>query len=118
MEGGMRRLAEDRSLIVFPQTTRTLEFDRQEFNSVGVKLARRAGVPVVPIALRTDAWALSKRFIKDFGRLDPAQDVHFAFGAPIRVTGRGAEAQERCVAFIEDHLEAWGLPPVRREADA
>ena len=113
MDGGMRRLAEDRSLIIFPQTTRTVRFDRKEFNSIGVKLARRAGVPVVPIALRTDAWSLSQGALKDLGRLDPAKPVRFAFGAPIAVTGRGGEAQEQAAAFIEEHLEAWGLPPVR-----
>ncbi len=116
MQGGVRRLAEDRSLIIFPQTTRTRHFDRKEFNSIGVKLARRAGVPVVPIALRTDAWAPGKRFIKELGPVDPAQEVHFAFGEPIPVIGRGAEAQERTVRFIEEHLEAWGLPPVRDDA--
>lgn len=116
MEGGLRRLHDGISVIVFPQTTRTLHFDRREFNSIGVKLARKAGVPVVPIALRTDAWSLSKRFVKDFGRLDPTKEAHFAFGSPIDVTGRGAEAQERCVAFIEERLATWGLPPVRDEA--
>ncbi len=111
MKGGARRLRENRSLIVFPQTTRTLTFDRAQFNSVGIKLARRAGVPVVPIAIRSDAWALSKRFVKDLGQLDSGKPVHIAFGDPIRVTGRGAEAQEQTVTFIEQHLERWGLPP-------
>ena len=113
MQGGMRHLGEGRSIIIFPQTTRTLRFRRQEFNSIGVKLARRADVPVVPLALRTDAWSLSKHFIKDLGRFDPAKEVRFAFGEPIPVTGRGGDAQERSVAFIEDRLEAWGLPPDR-----
>jgi len=115
MEGGMRRLANGISIIVFPQTTRTLRFDRREFNSIGAKLAKKAGVPVVPVALRTDAWGLSKRFVKDFGRIDPSKPVRFAFGEPMTVTGRGAEQHERCLTFIEEHLEAWGLPPVRVE---
>jgi 1-acyl-sn-glycerol-3-phosphate acyltransferase len=111
LQGGARRLCENRSIIVFPQTTRTTVFDRNEFNSIGVKMAARSGVPVVPIALRTDAWGNRKRGLKDFGKIDPRIPVHFAFGAPIEVTGRGAEAQERVVAFIEEHLSAWGLPP-------
>ena len=113
MEGGLRRIKEGLSIIIFPQTTRTLRFDRKEFNSIGVKLARRARVPVMPIALRTDAWGLAKRFVKDFGRIDPTKEVRFAFGEPIEVTGRGTEAQERCVDFIAEHLETWGLPPER-----
>jgi len=116
MQGGVRRLSEDRSLIVFPQTTRTPNFDRSQFNSIGVKLARRAGVPLVPIAIRSDAWRLSEHLLKDFGRIDPSKRVRIAFGEPIPVTGRGAEAHEWSLRFIEDHLELWGLPPVRRQA--
>ena len=108
MEQGKRELDSGRSMIIFPQTTRTLVFDRKQFNSIGVKLARRAGVPVVPIAIRSDAWAMSKHFVKDLGRIDPSIPVRFAFGAPIPVTGRGTEAQERSVDFIESHLTAWG----------
>lgn len=113
MEGGVRRLEDGISIIIFPQTTRTLRFDPKEFNSIGVKLARRAGVPVIPVALRTDAWELAKHFVKDFGRIVPKKEVRFAFGEPIEVTGRGNEAQQRCVEFIADHLEAWGLPTER-----
>lgn len=111
MQGGKSRLSEDRSLIVFPQTTRTTVFDKNEFNSIGVKMAGRSDVPVVPIALRTDAWGNRKRGLKDFGRIDPKIPVHFAFGKPITVEGRGTEAQEQVVAFIEEHLTKWGLPP-------
>jgi len=35
---------------------RTVAFDPALFTSIGVKLAQRAGVPVVPLALLTDAW--------------------------------------------------------------
>ncbi len=113
LSGGMRRLKENRSLVVFPQTTRTRSFDRKEFNSIGVKLARRAGVPLVPIALRSDAWGNAKLLLKEFGRIRPSRPVHFAFGDPLPVTGTGAEAQVQALVFIEEHLNRWGLPPVR-----
>lgn len=113
MRGGVRRLADGISIVVFPQRTRTLVFDRDDFNSIGVKLAKKAGVPVVPVAVGTDAWELSKHLIKDFGRIVPSRPVHFAFGAPLAVTGRGDEQQEATVAFIEEHLARWGLPPRR-----
>jgi len=113
MKGGQRRLSENRSLVIFPQTTRTPNFDRRDFNSIGVKLALRGGVPLVPIAIRSDAWRLGKRFIKDLGRIVPGTPVHFAIGEPITVTGRGTEAHEQVLTFIEEHLERWGLPPVR-----
>jgi 1-acyl-sn-glycerol-3-phosphate acyltransferase len=113
MEGGKRRLGENRSLIVFPQTTRTRTIDRDQFNSIGVKLARRAGVPLVPIAIRSDAWGMAKFFIKDFGRIDPSIPVNIAFGEPMTIAGRGTEEHKQVLEFIEGHLERWGLPPAQ-----
>ena len=81
MEGGRERLAQGRSIIIFPQTTRSLGFDPKLFNSIGVKLARRAGVPVVPIALKTDAWGVGK-LIKDFGKIHPEKTVLVDFNKP------------------------------------
>ena len=51
LEGGVERLKKGISIIVFPQSTRTPDFDPQHFNTIGVKLARKAGVPVVPAFL-------------------------------------------------------------------
>lgn len=107
VEGCAERLRAGVSVVVFPQTTRSAVFDPGEFNSIGVKAARRAGVPVVPIALKTDAWG-NGRLIKDMGRIDPSMPVHICFGGPIEVTGRGDEAHRRVVEFIRGKLEAWG----------
>lgn len=46
LEGGEARLKQGRSVIVFPQSTRSSVFDPAHFNTIGVKLAKRAGVPV------------------------------------------------------------------------
>ncbi len=107
MEGGVDRLKRNRSVVVFPQTTRMPVFDRRRFNTIGVKLARRAGAPIVPLALKTDAWENGK-WIKDLGRIEPSRQVHFEFGEPIRVEGSGADAQEEIVRFIESRLKRWG----------
>jgi 1-acyl-sn-glycerol-3-phosphate acyltransferase len=104
---GRELLAGGTSIVVFPQTTRTLEFVPKNFNTIGVKLAARAGVPIVPLALKTDAWA-NGRFVKDLGKIDPRKKVHFAFGKPITVTGRGAEEHERIMEFIKGKLRQWG----------
>ncbi len=106
MEEGTQRLESGISIIVFPQTTRTPDFDPAEFNTIGVKLAKRAGVPVVPLALKTDAWG-NGRFIKEFGPINPGKKVHFAFGEPLPVTGNGQEAQAAVVSFIQEKLAAW-----------
>lgn len=106
MEEGARRLEQGRSLIIFPQHTRTVEFDPKQFNSIGIKLAQKTGAIVVPVALLTWAWSTG-RIIKDFGPIVPSRTVHFAFGEPMQVTGKGQEEQQRIVAFIEEHLERW-----------
>jgi 1-acyl-sn-glycerol-3-phosphate acyltransferase len=107
LEGGEERLRAGVSIIVFPQTTRTPVFDPAAFNTIGVKLARRAGVPVVPLALKTDAWG-NGRLLKEVGRIDTSRTAHFAFGAPLRVGGRGTEEHQRIVDFIREHLTRWG----------
>jgi 1-acyl-sn-glycerol-3-phosphate acyltransferase len=104
---GRELLAAGTSIVVFPQTTRTLEFVPKNFNTIGVKLAARAGVPIIPLALKTDAWA-NGRFLKDLGKIDPRRKVHFAFGKPITVAGRGNEEHERVIEFIAGKLRQWG----------
>lgn len=106
MEEGARRLEQGRSLIIFPQHTRTVDFDAKQFNSIGIKLAQKTGAIVVPVALLTWAWSAGKH-IKDFGPIFPARTVHFAFGEPMEITGKGQEEQQRIIAFIEEHLRVW-----------
>jgi 1-acyl-sn-glycerol-3-phosphate acyltransferase len=77
-----------------------------KFNSIGVKLAQRADVPVVPVALVTDAWPNGK-LLKDFGKIDPTKTVRFSFGAPILIKGRGTDQNQQIIRFITTTLEAW-----------
>jgi 1-acyl-sn-glycerol-3-phosphate acyltransferase len=107
LEGGTDRLARGISIVIFPQTTRRPVFDPAEFNSIGVKLAKRAGVPIVPIALKTDAWS-NGTLAKDYGPIKPSRTAHFAFGPPLAVTGRGEAEHEEIVRFITRHLIIWG----------
>lgn len=109
LEEGCARLADGVSVIIFPQSTRQSRFDPEQFNSLGVKLARRAGVPVVPVAVRTDFWTNGK-LVKDLGPLVRSRPVHFRFGAPLRVTGGGKDEHQAVVDFICDSLREWGLP--------
>jgi 1-acyl-sn-glycerol-3-phosphate acyltransferase len=108
LEEGSKRLAAGRSVVIFPQSTRSLDFNPAEFNTLGIKLALKAGVPVVPIALKTDAWGVGK-IIKDFGPLDKNKKVHFAFGKPLEIKGRGAEEHRGIIAFIQDNLANWAV---------
>lgn len=106
MQEGCERLTRGLSVVVFPQTTRSHSFDPQQMNTIGIKLAKKAGVPVVPLALRTDALQNGK-LIKDLGRLDPNRPVRFAFGAPLEVKGKGNEAHAAVVDFIVEKLAGW-----------
>jgi len=106
LEGGVDRLQRGISIIVFPQTTRTSSFDPAQFNSIGVKLAQRAQVPVVPLALLSDAWG-NGRFFKDFGKIDISKTVHFAFGAPLQVQGRGAKEHQAITDYISETIQTW-----------
>jgi len=106
MGEGVDRLERGISVIVFPQTTRTRSFDPSQFNSIGVKLAKKAGVPVVPLALLSDAWENGK-YLKDFGKIDPSRQVRFAFGEPLRIQGRGADEHKAVISFIRQKLDNW-----------
>jgi 1-acyl-sn-glycerol-3-phosphate acyltransferase len=116
MVQGQERLQKGVSVIIFPQTTRSVTFDAKKFNSLGVKLAQRAAVPVVPIALKTDAWGLGKR-LKDFGKIHPAESVHICFGNPFSVTGSGKAAHQSTVEFITEKLRSWGQPVLSDATD-
>lgn len=106
MERGMEKLKAGVSIIVFPQSTRTSGFNPEDFNTLGVKLAARAGVPVIPIALKTDAWG-NGRYIKEFGPIDSTKTVRISFGEPMKIAGRGTGEHEKIVAFIQDNLRQW-----------
>jgi 1-acyl-sn-glycerol-3-phosphate acyltransferase len=103
LEEGKDRLKKGISVVVFPQRTRARSIEPSQFNSIGVKLAKSAGVPVVPLALLTDAWK-NGRLIKEFGSIDPSQKVYFSFGAPIWVKGRGNEEHKTTIDFICEKL--------------
>jgi len=104
---GKKRLENGISMVVFPQTTRSNSFDPAQFNTIGTKLALRAGVPVVPLAVKTDAWANGRKF-KDFGPIHPSKPVHFKFSKPIIPEGKGENVQQKAISFISKCLEEWG----------
>jgi 1-acyl-sn-glycerol-3-phosphate acyltransferase len=107
--GGCARLADGISVIIFPQGTRTEVFDRSRFNSLGIKLAAKAGVGVIPVAVKTDYWGSGGLF-RGFGPIRRDRPVRIEFGEPIAVSGRGKDAHEHCLEFIESRLRAWGAP--------
>lgn len=93
-------------MIVFPQSTRSAEFDPAQFNSIGIKLAKSAGVPVIPLALKTDLIGNGK-LCRDLGPVHPENEVRFEFGAPIEIEGNGQAQQQQVIDFISSCFERW-----------
>jgi 1-acyl-sn-glycerol-3-phosphate acyltransferase len=106
MNGGVDLLTKGISIVIFPQSTRSLDFKPEEFNSLGVKLAKKACVDVVPVALKTDFWGVGK-YIKELGPLDHHKPIYIKFGEPFRVTGNGKEENQKIIDFIQSSLEEW-----------
>lgn len=104
---GVTLISHGCSIIIFPQATRSAIFYETTFNSLGVKLAQRAGVPVVPVALKTDFQG-NGRIIKDMGAVNPDKKLHIKFGKPMFVDGNGQEIHRKVIAFISENLSAWG----------
>jgi len=108
LKEGTELLKNGTSVIVFPQSTRTTDFKPSEFNSLAVKLARKAGVKLMPAAIKTDFWGNGKISIfKEFGPLHRDRPVYMDFGEPFPISGNGNEEHKRVVDFIETHLEKW-----------
>lgn len=104
---GTRLLSRGWSVIVFPQATRSRIFDGEAFNTLGVKLARRANVPVVPVALKTDFQDHGTWF-RDLGWIRPERTIYMRFGPVINTGGSGADIHEQVVSFIVENLRSWG----------
>ena len=114
---GGKALADGSSMLIFPQGTRDDVFSRKRFSSIGAKLAERAGVPIVPIAvdsrcLPTRKSGLLKALFKDFGPVDTARDVRIAAG-PVIPCGKAREMHEQCFDWIAGKLESWNMPVER-----
>lgn len=114
LEEGSKRIQEGKSVIIFPQRTRSLFFEPASFNSLGVKLAKRNNVPVIPIALISDAWGNGK-LIKDIGKVDPKKVVHISFGEPLNISGSGSEEHQKVIDFICSKFFEWGKEKIVRK---
>lgn len=106
MTEGAELLKKGISIIIFPQSTRSSEFKPEEFNSLGVKLAKKAGVRVVPVAIKTDFWGNGK-LIKEIGKLDHSKLIHVKFTEPFFITGNGKEENQKIIDIILGNLAVW-----------
>ena len=107
LDEGAKHLAAGTSVMIFPQATRSHIFDPRQMSTIGVKLAKKAGVPIVPLALKTDALK-NGRILKDIGPLDTSIPIRFAFGTPFPVDGKGGQEHDWVVSFIGGKLQECG----------
>lgn len=107
LEQGEKILKSGKSIIIFPEGSRHSTFRPEDFNTLGVKLARRAGVKVIPVALKTDFWGNGK-YLKGFGKLDRSKTIFFEIGEPIEVKNREKEAHRETIEFIGNCINKWG----------
>ncbi|MCX7875407.1 MAG: 1-acyl-sn-glycerol-3-phosphate acyltransferase [Melioribacteraceae bacterium] len=108
LEQGAEKIKNGKSIIIFPQKTRTKFFDESSFNTLGIKLAKKNNIPVIPVALYTEAWGNGK-LIKEIGKIDKTKEVKISFGNPFYVEGNGNEEHQRVVNFIKQKFVEWKL---------
>ena len=106
MKQGKELLSNGTSIIIFPQGGRRDIFKSEEFNSLGVKLAKSSNVKVIPIALKTDFWG-NGNIVKDFGPIRRKRDIFITIGNPIEITKNGKAENDQIIEFIENKLEEW-----------
>ncbi len=97
-------IAKGTSVVLFPEGTRRVEFDPEKFNSLGIKLAKEAGVPVIPIAIKTDFWGNGK-LIKDIGPVRRKEPICISFGEPIIISGNGKAEHKQVLEFITKRID-------------
>ena len=107
LKQGAEALRMGRSVLVFPQATRSPVFRAADFNTLGVKLARRAHAPMVAVALKTDFHGVG-RYMRDFGPIHRDRPVLFAFGEPVEAGGDPRNTHRKVLGFITAHLRQWG----------
>lgn len=107
LEGAERAAAKGFGTVIFPQSTRSTTFDPGKFNTIGLRVAKSIGLPVLPICLRTDLWGTGT-VIKDFGPIDLSKPLRVEFGTPF-FPDKIKEDQTRIIDFISSRLEAWDV---------
>ena len=99
VEQGRARLKEGLWVVVFPEGTRVAPGTSRRYKPGGAILAKRAGVPVVPIAHNAGEFWKRNAFIKRPG------EIVVSIGPVIPVKGEKAEAvNERAEAWIEAEM--------------
>ncbi len=94
IEQGRARLKEGFWVVVFPEGTRVAPGVQRRYKAGGAWLARRAGVPAVPVAHNAGEFWRRNAFLKYPG------EITVSIGPPVATRGKKAEA-------INAEVESW-----------
>lgn len=106
MAEGEEMLKNGTSVVIFPQSQRMVDFDSSKFNTLGIKLAKKAKAAIVPVAIKTDFWG-NGTLAKDVGALKRKKPVFMKFGEPFMIEGPGKKEHQQVIDFIESNLAIW-----------
>jgi 1-acyl-sn-glycerol-3-phosphate acyltransferase len=122
VEQGRERLKEGLWVVVFPEGTRVAPGATRRYKPGGAILAKRAGVPVVPVAHNAGEFWRRNAFIKRAG------EIVVSIGPVIEVKGvKANDVSEQAEAWIEGEMrrlfphhyqDEAGAPPLADEAAA
>ena len=107
LNDGAAGIKNGRSALIFPQGARYRSFDPKTFNSMAAKLALKAEVPIVPLAVSTDFLRIGKLH-RDFTMtVRPSSPIRIACGPILPPSLGQAELQKQSLAFITAKLAEW-----------
>ena len=106
LQEGKKRLQGKISVVIFPQGTRTPDFDEKKFSSLGVKLAQNNKVDIIPIALKTNIE--QKGMIPFITKIFFKRTIRFSIGEKISLQKYSAQqAHNISKEFIKNKLQSW-----------
>lgn len=105
-EEGQKRVDEGRSIFLFPAGTRRAVWDPSIFGTMGVKMAKRVKVPLVPVCIRSDFLTFGKR-LRELGPVHTNRPVCISVADPLQVEGTGAAQHQACIDYIEAELKGF-----------
>ncbi|GMV40835.1 MAG: hypothetical protein AMXMBFR64_25510 [Myxococcales bacterium] len=101
IDKAIRTVREGRSIVVFPEGTRSKDGALKDFKKGAFHMAAEAGVQIVP------AWVEGSRHImqKNSGLVRPGTHVDVRFGRPFLVDPREPDAKATIAARVRSELE-------------
>lgn len=97
---GLARIRQGRSVIIFPEGTRTHVDREKKFSRGGAKLAVAANVPILPVAHNAGHCWPPHRFLKYPGT------IHVFIGIPINtIAGNASELTDSAETWVRRHIQ-------------